>query len=657
MTCVEIRSLLPFRPLEVLEEDEAEGVSAHLASCQACSKLAQTYDGAFETLREPTEDDAMPATKGDFAAGPLPEKVFEKIVARIASPEAPSAGVATTPDLSIALVCSFCHDVLARDQTCYCASCLAPHHDDCFRSHGRCSAYGCEETRTVRPQLERASASAAPARSRGPRRSRIIALGTVLVLGGAAAAASSYLSKPMTVENKAAPTAMPPAAATPPTTTTRVAFTSQELKDVPVQEALDFFAKNSNDVVADPSVRGRVSVRVEGPNDWPAALESVARQLKCRVLPVGYGMRALVPMADTDWDTAKGDVRTLLKDLCSKSGKNVIVAPDVYGTMRGNLRGLPWRRAFDTIVSTCDLYCGEYDGIVVVAAHELRGARSFDADEANVRPRDGTPDATVDLTLKDARVDEAILALAKVAHVTVVGAIPPSEARVAFSVHDVSWFDLLNYLAWTGNYRIVQPSPTEISLEPRRPHDSKVEPSLHCVRASAAELVQVLASRAGKNFVISPEVRARILDVDLVGFGYEAALHAIADAYGFKFDETAGVLTVTLNKEAKVAQSSYGSGLVARIDYGEAVQAYVGVVQTILHVPGDPSACEVLIDSRGDGQEAHGVGELLELKTNSLKGGVTQVGSCKAKITAIRERSIELEIDGTWKAEMFLGKF
>src|SRR5581483_11671168 len=54
-----------------------------------------------------------------------------------------------TVALRVALACTFCHEKLRREEAAFCAACLAPHHSDCFETHGRCSAHGCGETRTV----------------------------------------------------------------------------------------------------------------------------------------------------------------------------------------------------------------------------------------------------------------------------------------------------------------------------------------------------------------------------------------------------------------------------------------------------------------------------------------------------------------------------
>jgi SAF domain-containing protein len=81
-----------------------------------------------------------------FETAPLTEGAWEALEAKlVAEDEAPR----------VSLSCTYCHDSLnpsAGQALAYCASCLAPHHRDCFEGHARCSAPGCAETRWVQPQ-------------------------------------------------------------------------------------------------------------------------------------------------------------------------------------------------------------------------------------------------------------------------------------------------------------------------------------------------------------------------------------------------------------------------------------------------------------------------------------------------------------------------
>lgn len=52
--------------------------------------------------------------------------------------------------VAITVACAYCKGGLEPGKSCYCAVCLAPHHEDCFRDYGRCSS--CKEVEFVRPK-------------------------------------------------------------------------------------------------------------------------------------------------------------------------------------------------------------------------------------------------------------------------------------------------------------------------------------------------------------------------------------------------------------------------------------------------------------------------------------------------------------------------
>lgn len=162
--------VLALAAAELLEPEELEPVEQALA---AQPGLAAAVEDAWEALGECDDLPALPA-KGwarlsaaldARAAAPAPEP----------SPDAPR--------IVIALACVYCHDGLERRQARYCASCLAPHHGECFAAHGHCAAPGCSEVQVVR-------AGADPAPAPRPQRWRRLGLAGagLLVLGGAVAA-------------------------------------------------------------------------------------------------------------------------------------------------------------------------------------------------------------------------------------------------------------------------------------------------------------------------------------------------------------------------------------------------------------------------------------------------------------------------------------
>lgn len=91
--------------------------------------------------------------------------------------------------LRITVSCCFCHDRLSREDAVFCAGCLAPHHEECFMTHGHCSAAGCGQTRLVRPD----EAPPAAVRPSGRRRALGAAFGALLLASAGVAAWSQGL--------------------------------------------------------------------------------------------------------------------------------------------------------------------------------------------------------------------------------------------------------------------------------------------------------------------------------------------------------------------------------------------------------------------------------------------------------------------------------
>lgn len=79
--------------------------------------------------------------------------------------------------LRVTVTCAFCHDGLSRDQAVFCAGCLAPHHEECFMTHGTCSVHGCGQTQVVK------AGAPAPLRRPGPARKVALAGAAVLLAG------------------------------------------------------------------------------------------------------------------------------------------------------------------------------------------------------------------------------------------------------------------------------------------------------------------------------------------------------------------------------------------------------------------------------------------------------------------------------------------
>ncbi|MBL4846122.1 MAG: zf-HC2 domain-containing protein [Planctomycetes bacterium] len=136
--CQAVDALLTAHLLGALDGNEGALVEDHLMSCAACRAARQDTAFCLEEVNAPAQ--APPA------------QVWNAIRARIerAGGDDPVRGASL--EAVIHLACSFCRGGLIRRNAVYCASCLAPHHSDCFDEYGRCSVMGCGEQRVVLPR-------------------------------------------------------------------------------------------------------------------------------------------------------------------------------------------------------------------------------------------------------------------------------------------------------------------------------------------------------------------------------------------------------------------------------------------------------------------------------------------------------------------------
>lgn len=135
--CDAVQELLAAHLLEALEDSEQTLVREHLAFCERC-----------QAAREDTA-----AALSFVAAPPVapPEELWRKLRARIEREATADPVRHAEPSPIVSLSCSYCRGGMTRRAAVYCASCLAPHHPECFAEYGRCSVMGCSETRIVRP--------------------------------------------------------------------------------------------------------------------------------------------------------------------------------------------------------------------------------------------------------------------------------------------------------------------------------------------------------------------------------------------------------------------------------------------------------------------------------------------------------------------------
>lgn len=136
--CEAVDALLTAHLLGALDGNEEALVEDHLLGCAICRSARQDTARCLDEVNAPPEAP--------------PPQVWSAIRARIERAGGDDPVRDASLEAVIHLACSFCRGGLVRRNAVYCASCLAPHHSDCFDEYGRCSVMGCGEQRVVLPR-------------------------------------------------------------------------------------------------------------------------------------------------------------------------------------------------------------------------------------------------------------------------------------------------------------------------------------------------------------------------------------------------------------------------------------------------------------------------------------------------------------------------
>ncbi len=94
---------------------------------------------------------------------------------------------------------------------------------------------------------------------------------------------------------------------------------------------------------------------------WRKALNEVAERVGGQVVEEARNWLKIVPMPKVTIKMQDADLTLVLDQLATLSGANIVIAPDVTGKVTINLRNVPWRTAFDTIIKTLNYVVVEED--------------------------------------------------------------------------------------------------------------------------------------------------------------------------------------------------------------------------------------------------------------------------------------------------------
>lgn len=607
MTCAEISPLLELTPLladdmggslDLLADAELQALDEHLATCADCRARAEQLNGAYGLWAEAREQTMKPLSKtlrervlADGSQNSKKADGKKKGVA-VAEPAADPAKVEALR-AKVVLSCSFCHDGMDREHSVFCASCLAPHHNECFVDHGRCSMPGCEETRTVRPSEPSETRAPRPPKRRG----LILALIASLGVGGGIAAATWSLSPPSVtvtkggtwgdasrgeiwaigslqtiegpkrepvqrvVRQEIAADDLPPPDDLPEDVlfdeddsdsdlkhdlpSDRIKVTSSkdgritiDLENEDLATVMnDISAATGRNVIVAPSVHETVAVSLRRiPADQ--AVDVIAKMTRCEIETLPGGVRLLVQPPKVSIQFKGGNVRTILQLLSSYSGKNVLVGPNVSGHVQMNFMEVNWKRALSTIVKSAKLHVTWIGELPLVTAAALPPASLPPAMTSVLSLPTGTVAKRVNLDVEGVDLTDVCDQLGRQVRRNIL-VDPNVDERVTVSLRDLPWNDVVTALCrLTGCTVEMRPGGVVLLTQP-------LKVTFAVRKAPAKALYGLLAGYSAKNISIGQDVRGEIT-FNASEIHWLQLLGGLAAIHGHKLDwETQDLVALT----------------------------------------------------------------------------------------------------------------
>lgn len=125
-----------------------------------------------------------------------------------------------------------------------------------------------------------------------------------------------------------------------------------KLKDRDLRDVVASISKKANvNIIMDAGIEETVTIDLQDVN-WRHALELVAEQAGCVVSEAVGGVLKVEKPPRVYFAFENTDIQKVIDTIAKISGANIVVAPEVKGTITVRLKNIPWRAALDASVKT-----------------------------------------------------------------------------------------------------------------------------------------------------------------------------------------------------------------------------------------------------------------------------------------------------------------
>ena len=124
------------------------------------------------------------------------------------------------------------------------------------------------------------------------------------------------------------------------------------LKERDLRDVVASIAKKANvNIIMDPGIEANVSVDLADVH-WRQALDLVAEQADCVVAEQEGGVLKVEKPPRITFAFENADIGMVIDTISKLSGANIVVAPEVKGTISLRLKNIPWRDTLEAAVKT-----------------------------------------------------------------------------------------------------------------------------------------------------------------------------------------------------------------------------------------------------------------------------------------------------------------
>ncbi|NLY10198.1 MAG: hypothetical protein GX020_00685 [Firmicutes bacterium] len=243
------------------------------------------------------------------------------------------------------------------------------------------------------------------------------------------------------------------------------------------------------------------------------------------------------------------DIRDVLRAISVQSGKNVVAAPEVVGSVTIRLSEVSMDEALNYLLSS-------YGWALEIEGNLYRVVKDTTDSSYRVTLEDGL----INIYAEDAPLERVLLSLAEVSNISIIPIVDLTGSIYA-RLNSLTFEQCLTHLLKSSNLTWVKDGDVyvidSVSERPERQALTVVfENDLlwaQAIDVYIEDLYQEIATQAGLDLVILPEVFDQVrVRINIHGMELTSALDYISEIYGLKIEDTGTFFAVAFKEQESI---------------------------------------------------------------------------------------------------------